>query len=370
MEPEAECIIFEDEEDYWSFHGHELPFIGWEELTSWPNINCYESMKSCNRSSFQATERLPMLPRLIRSSTNPFGVGHSWVKNYFIDPAPYGNVISDSEGNKRVALFGSIKENPFLGPEYVKTLQSITDPNKRKAWLEGSWDITSGGMFDDLWDASKHLIKPFAIPPSWKIDRSFDWGSSKPFSVGWWAQSDGSDALMADGTNRSFPRNTLFRINEWYGCEEKPNVGLRMTAKNVAIGIKNREQKEKWAYRVEPGPADSAIYAVTDDASIGQNMESEGVYWTLADKRSGSRKNGWELIRDRLSATASDDTDKPGLFIFDTCRSFIRTVPDIARDPKDQDDVDSESEDHISDETRYRVLASDYTASKIKISGV
>ena len=188
---------FEDAEDYWSYHGHEYPFIGWEELTSWPNIDCYESMKSCNRSSFQGTPALPRLPRFIRSSTNPYGVGHAWVKKYFIDPNPYGKITTDEDGNQRVALFGSVKENPYLGAEYIKTLQSITDANKRKAWLEGSWDITSGGMFDDLWDATKHIVAPFKIPYTWRITRSFDWGSSKPFSVGWWALSDGTEATMA-----------------------------------------------------------------------------------------------------------------------------------------------------------------------------
>lgn len=361
---------FEDEEDYWSYHGHEYPFIGWEELTSWPSIACYESMKSCNRSSFQGTQRLPTIPRTIRSSTNPFGVGHNWVKQYFIDPAPYGNIITDKDGNQRVALFGSIVENPYLGEEYIKTLQSITDPNKRKAWLEGSWDITSGGMFDDLWNAKKHIIKPFKIPRSWKIDRSFDWGSSKPFSVGWWAQTDGTDAVMADGTTRSFPPKTLIRIGEWYGSTGKPNEGLRMTAKNVALGIKAREEQMGIANRVQMGPADSAIYNVTDDASIGQNMESEGVFWTMADKKSGSRKNGWELIRDRLSATNDDDVDKPGLLVFETCRDFIRTVPPIPRDAKDPDDVDTDAEDHIADDVRYRVLAADHTVKKVKIGGI
>lgn len=296
--------------------------------------------------------------------------GNSWVKKYFIDPAPYGKVITDNEGNKRVTLFGSIKENPFLGSEYIKTLQSITDPNKRKAWLEGSWDITSGGMFDDLWDAKKHILKPFKIPKSWKIDRSFDWGSSKPFSVGWWAQTDGTDAILADGTTRSFPRKTLIRIGEWYGCSEKANEGLKMTAKNVAIGILARERQMGLEGRVNSGPADSAIYAVTDDASIGQNMESEGVFWTLADKKSGSRKNGWELMRDRLSAILDDNNDKAGMYVFDTCRDFIRTVPSITRDSKDNEDVDSDAEDHIADETRYRVLAADHKVFKVKIGGV
>jgi hypothetical protein len=31
---------------------------------------------------------------------------------------------------------------------------AIKDPNRRKAWVEGSWDVTSGGRFDHLWNAS------------------------------------------------------------------------------------------------------------------------------------------------------------------------------------------------------------------------
>jgi hypothetical protein len=360
---------FSDPDDYWSYHGHEYPFIGWEELTSWPSIDCYESMKSCSRSSFQPPPGVPPIPRIIRSSTNPYGVGHNWVKGYMIDPAPYGRVIRDAEGNERVCLFGSIKENPYLGDEYIKTLQSITDQNKRKAWLEGSWDITSGGMFDDLWNVRKHVLKPFPIPASWRIDRAFDWGSSRPFSCGWWAESDGTQATLADGSKRTFPRGTLIRIAEWYGCTGKANEGLRLTATKVGEGIVEREKTLKLPRKPVPGPADSAIYDVTDEMSIAQNMEKAGVYWERADKRPGSRKNGWELVRGRLEATANDD-DRPGLLVFDTCRDFIRTVPPIPRDDKDPDDVDSEAEDHIADEMRYRVLASSKTMRKVQLSGI
>jgi hypothetical protein len=75
-------------------------------------------------------------------------------------------------------------------------------------------------------------------------------------------------------------------------------------------------------------------------------------------------------MRDRLSATAQDDTDKPGLLVFETCRDFIRTVPPIPRDPKDPDDIDTDAEDHAADETRYRVLAADHVVHKIKIGGI
>jgi hypothetical protein len=48
--------------------------------------------------------------------------------------------------------------------------------------------------------------------------------------------------------------------------------------------------------------------------------------------------------------------EDPGMFIFSNCTQFIRTVPVLPRDQKKTDDVDTEAEDHIGDETRYRVL--------------
>jgi len=143
-------------------------------------------------------------------------------------------------------------------------------------------------------------------------------------------------------------------VNEWYGCTGKPNEGLRMTANNVANGIVEREKAMGLKFR--PGPADSAIYAVTDDISIGQNMEKAGVRWVPADKKPGSRKNGWELIRGRMEAVI-EGYDKPGIYVTENCRDFIRTVPTLPRDERDLDDIDTEAEDHIADETRYRCLA-------------
>jgi hypothetical protein len=355
--PDGEELLFRafsDPDDYWNFHGHEYPFIGWEELTSWSSIDCYESMMSCNRTS-----RPGGLPLQVRSTTNPYGVGHNWVKQYFIDPAPYGVPIKNSEGQARVTLFGAVGENKFIDAEYLKTLRALTEPNKRKAWLFGSWDITSGGMFDDLWVREKHVLTQFTPPTSWRIDRAFDWGSSHPFSVGWWAESDGTPAVIG-GVERHFHRGSLIRMAEWYGCTGKPNEGLRLTAVAVAEGILSRERSMKIAPK--PGPADSAIYAVTDDISIGQNMEKAGVRWVPADKRAGSRKNGWEVMRGRLEA-AANNTEKPGLYVMEGCRDFIRTIPSLPRDTRDPDDIDTDAEDHIADEVRYRCLAARHTVT-------
>jgi hypothetical protein len=75
---------FNREDDYWNFHGHEYPFIGWDELTNWPDLTGYKRMMSCCRSSN------PSVPRKIRATTNPYGPGHNAVKFYFELPAKDG----------------------------------------------------------------------------------------------------------------------------------------------------------------------------------------------------------------------------------------------------------------------------------------
>ena len=41
------------------------------------------------------------------------------------------------------------------------------------------------------------------------------------------------------------------------------------------------------------------------------------------------------------------------MYVFDTCRGFLRTVPALLYSSTDAEDVDTAQEDHIADETRY-----------------
>jgi hypothetical protein len=345
--------------DYWNYHGHEYPWIAFEELTRWPNLECYDVMKSCNRSSRAG------MPRKYRATTNSHGPGYHAVKRRFIDPAPRGRVINDEYGT-RVAIHGHWRENKILlaaDPDYIPRLRAATvdDPDKRAAWIDGSWDIIAGTFFGKAWDRRVHVLPTSEIPIGWRIDRSFDWGSSKPFSIGWWAESDGSPIVVqyAEGARvRTFPRGTLVRVAEWYGCDPKiPNVGLKMTARAIAAGILERERELFPDRDVMPGPADSSIFDVQDGHSIAKNFELGDVMWLAANKGPGSRKNGWVLIRDRLVAAKAHPVENPALFVFDRCVDFIRTVPALPVSDKNPDDIDSSAEDHIGDETRYRILA-------------
>ena len=313
------------------------------------------------------------MPLEVMSTANPYGVGHNWVKSRFIDQAKPGRPFLAESGRLAVHIFGHITENRFLDEQYVETIRSIKDPNKHAAWWKGSWDITAGGMFDEFWRTDIHKVDPFKIPGTWRVYRSFDWGSSKPFSVGWHAISDGSSVEAYGKTFRTV-RGDMFRIGEWYGCSGKANEGLRMTSQNIAKGILEREELLKTrlnVFDILPGPADSSIYDDNDGPSIGAKMEDEGVYFEKANKAKGSRKNGWELLRNLLEAAipvpvCDEDgeplegeylpRERPSCYIFATCTHFFRTIPTLPRDTKDMDDVNTEAEDHIADEWRYMAL--------------
>lgn len=370
---------FKREADYLNYHGHEYPWIGWEELCNWASPSGYKQMMSTNRSSHKE------VPRFVRSTTNPYGPGHNWVKKRFrLSTLPLGGkhpIIDDEyddKGNReptRVAIHGSIYENKILleaDPGYIQRLRvAARNPAELAAWLEGSWDIVAGGMFDDVWSPDHHIIKPFPIPKTFFLNRSFDWGSSRPFSVGWWAKSDGSPIKVPGEPNlRRTLKGDIFRIAEWYGQDPRKrdeNVGLKMLAVDIAKGIVERELKWGLQGKVNPGPADSSIFDVENGNCIAddmartlylQNKPYPGVHWIKADKSPGSRKNGWEMFRKYLSRAIPPQNGQPregpGLFVFDTCRDgFIRTVPSLPRDQRDLDDVDTDAEDHTADETRY-----------------
>ena len=339
--------------------------------------------------------------------------GHNWVKKRYISVAPAGkihrtvtNVFNPRTGQRedivktQVHLFSSFMENKYLNPEYVATLEAIEDPNKRKAWLGGSWDIVSGGMFDDVWDTNEHVISASIenIPSTWRIDRSFDWGSSKPFSVGWWAESDGSSLLLDNGQYMPTLKGDLFRIAEWYGCTKKPNEGLMLLDGEIALGIIEREINMGIYGRVNPGPADNAIWNLMNGNSTALEMQKpvkiggrlyKGVEWARSNKSPGSRVQGWLQIRNMLKASGKqfkkegsqyslDESGKkiriprenPGLFFFSNCVDAINLLPTLPRDEKNPDDVDTDSEDHIGDEVRYRCLAVGTGATGGKTKGL
>ena len=158
--PGGEVLMFRHmarPSDYWHYHGAELPFIGWEELCTWADDQCYRPMFSCCRTS------RPQVPLRIRATTNPYGVGASWVRERF---GLYGRwwetQVIEAGGKHRAAIHAHLRENRVLLaaiPDYADTIAaSATNPAMQDAWLRGDWDVAFGGMFDDLWKPEHNVV--------------------------------------------------------------------------------------------------------------------------------------------------------------------------------------------------------------------
>ncbi len=340
------------EKDKYNYQGKPYDFIGFDELTQF-SMTQYEYLRSRNRPTGPGT-RVYM-----RATANPGGVGHGWVKERFITAAvPNTTVWTDEEivtpeGKKmkvrssRIFIPSTVFDNKELlknDPQYLARL-AILPEAERNALLYGDWDSFSGQVFMEWRNdpvhykdrRQTHVIEPFRIPSGWKIYRGFDWGYSKPFSVGWYA---------IDYSGR------MYRIRELYGCTGVPNVGVKWTAQEVAKKIREIETTDEnikgrrvWAL------ADPAIFAQDGGESIADMMAKEGVYFDKADH---TRIAGKMQMHYRF---AFDEEEKPMLYIFNTCRHFIRTIPALVYDDTDVEDIDTDTEDHIYDECRYVCMA-------------
>lgn len=342
----------ERDSDAEEYQGHNYTRVYVEELTNFPSPSPINKLRATLRSATG-------VPCGMRLTGNPGGPGHNWVKKRYIDPAPKGYQVVTEEteveidGVKRIVSLdrvfipSKIGDNLLLmrnDPTYVLRLRQSGSEALVKAWLDGNWDIVDGAFFDE-WDEQVHVLDSGIwlpqLSPSLLRFRAFDWGSARPFSVGWYALLEQD----VEAGERRLPKGALIKYREWYGATG-PNKGLKMTADLVAQGIVERERGERIRY----GVADPAIFIRDGGPSIGETMAIHRCSWRRADNK---RKAGAEQLRQRL--TGIDGL--PMLYFLDCCEDTIRTLPTLQHDETDPEDVDTEAEDHAYDETRYAVMS-------------
>ena len=350
----------EKDADAEEYQGHSYTRVYVEELTNFPSPGPINKLRATLRSGSG-------VPVGMRLTGNPGGPGHSWVKARYIDPAPQGYTIiteacevefdgkTETVSLDRVFIPSKIGDNALLmrnDPTYILRLRQSGSEALVNAWLKGDWSLVDGAFFDE-WDPDKHVLADRdgwikRIPDTALRFRACDWGSAKPFSVGWYALSDG---------NWGLPAGALFRYREWYGANG-PNKGLKMTADLVAQGIVLREAGERIRY----GVIDPAVYIVNGGPSIGETMALHRCSWRKADNK---RLTGWEQVRQRLVGVDG----KPMLYFSDSCEDAIRTLPVLQHDDTNAEDLDTEAEDHAADEIRYACMSRPWYPAVPKAAG-
>lgn len=242
---------------------------------------------------------------------------------------------------ERVFIPSKLQDNPKMldsQPTYILQLRQTGSEQLVRAWLEGDWNSVQGSYFSEF-SPDKHILPAsFAatIPKHWTRFRAMDWGSARPFCVGWYAVSDGKSNL---------PPGAIVKYREFYGWNGKPNQGLKMNASAVAKGILAQDALDSAAGSpLSYGLADPSIFVQDGGPSIAEMMLAEGCHWGRADNK---RLAGWEQLHVRFQA------DPPLLYFLENCEHTIRTIPTLQHDEHKPEDLDSEGEDHAADETRY-----------------
>lgn len=336
-------------EDAEKYQGQNLTDACVEEAGQYPDSRPIDRVNGVLRSAHK-------VPTQLLLTGNPGGPGQSWIKGRYIDPAPLGmkvltRTLPNGKAHRFVFIPSRVENNRILlqsDPDYINRLYLVGSTELVNAWLKGDWDAIEGAFFPEF-SMARHVVQPVRLPSHWTRFPAMDWGSAKPFSVGWYAVSDGELA--------QFPRGALIKYREWYGMKDgQPNVGLKLTAEEVGAGIRKRTAPDE---RLTIGVLDPSAFSEDGGPSIANRL---GIPFRRADNKRVAQAGalgGWDQLRARLKG----EEGKPMLYFFSTCTHTIRTLPALQHDLMRAEDVDTDGEDHAPDETRYACMSRPWITS-------
>ena len=314
----------DNENDVYKYQSAEYDVIRFDELTHFTEyMYTYLISRVRGANSF---------PKYVKSSTNPGGVGHSWVKARFIDAAAPMEEWETQDKTIRVFIPASVFENKPLmekDPQYINRLMSLSEKD-RKALLYGEWDIFEGQYFSEF-RREIHVINPFDIPKHWKRYFVMDYGLD--MFAGY--------VIAVDEYNRAY----VMREH----CES--NLNIYSAAQAVKELCKGEEIEfyyappDLWNRRQETGK------------SVAEIFFEQGI---MLVKTSNDRVHGWYNLKEWLRPF-KDETgaDTANLVIFENCRELIRCLPALVFSSKNPNDVAKEPHEltHAPDALRYFVSA-------------
>ncbi|MBR5782846.1 MAG: terminase family protein [Clostridia bacterium] len=326
----------EQENDIYKYQSAEYDCIRFDELTHFTEqmyVYLISRLRGANG-----------YPKQVKSTTNPGGIGHGWVKSRFVDIGEPDKEYRFTAGS-RIFLPARVQDNSFLmknDPDYLRRLHNLSDKDK-KALLYGDWDIFEGQYFTD-WDRAHHVISPFPIPEDWRRYFVMDYGLDMLAGL----------AVALDSRGRAVVYKEIY--------EGKDNGGEGHIVSSAARRIKEFTAGEDfYAYLAPPD-----LWSRQKDSgkSMAQLFAEQGVRLTKAP---GGRVSGWMQLKEWLHPTLQEEGDKrPRLQIFSNCVNLIRTLPALMSDKNNPDDVATTPHEltHAPDALRYFVASCPKTSPK------
>ena len=323
--------------DLTRYQGIEYDVIFLDEATQWPE-DWYQVLTACLRGVNDNPKRFYL-------TCNPGGVGHAWVKRLFIDreyreeenPEDYEFIQAKVYDNK------ALQEKD---PGYLCSLQAL--PEKlRRGWLEGDWDLFDGQYFAEF-RRERHVVKPFAIPDSWRRYVTIDYGMD--MLAAYWV------AVDAEGFAWVY-REVYEGRDNGKGENGRGHI-VREAARRLLESTPAGEHIDAWLAPPDLWNRNRDTGRSTADIFAGHGIPLV--------KTSNDRASGWMAVHEWLAEeTDSQGNTVPRLRIFENCQNLIRTLPAVQFDEKRAEDVATEPHEltHAPDALRgfcvYRSRAAD-----------
>jgi hypothetical protein len=331
-------------QDHMGYNGNEFVALLFDEV-QFISYEAYSFLVAQVRSSDPDYREALM----VRCTANPGGPHGDWVKkHFFIDEHPEGNKLFTvktklPDGREvettRAFVRSYLKDNPYLDPDgtYEGRLRAMMSPDEVKMFMDGDFNVVAGAFFSHLIKPTVHFIKSHAIPSTWDMMFSIDWGSTAPACCLWAAR---------DNDNR------IYIIDELH----KPGITGRVFGEAMVGKYKHQKWCNDRVYKVDD------FWGVIDKQAMdrygGESTAAAGIMdWKFrifqADKLPGERKVGIEQMRERL---LMDRAGQPQLVVFeDRCPNLVRAYKALqSRAPEDPEDYDPRSPHaHAADAARF-----------------
>lgn len=319
------------EKDVYQYQSAEYDVIRFDELTHFTEFEYLYMISRCRGAN--------PYPKHVKSSTNPGGIGHTWVKKRFIDIGEPNKVheCKLSEDNDtlstRIFIPSLVQDNKFMleyDPGYVDRLDALPE-KEREALKYGNWDIFDGVFFSEF-KRRIHVVPKFQIPKHWNKYIAFDYGLDK-FAVLF---------IALDEKNRAYVYNYIHKEN--------------LIVSEAAQTLKSYMRGE--TYKAIFAPGDLWHRHSDTGKSTAELFRNNGL---VLSQTSQDRHAGWLAVHEwlKIKTTRDEQTGEPisasNLVIFDNVAPLIEYLPAIQIDDKDPNDCATQPHEltHICDALRY-----------------
>ena len=258
-------------------------------------------------------------PHLVKSTGNPGGPNHVFLRERFVEPAPPCSPFEVKVGRKmekRLFIPCKVTENPFLmdaDPDYLARLEDLPEEERRQL-LEGDWYVFSGQFFPEF-SRDVHVFRERPkLDKDWRIYFTCDYGLD-------------CYAAYFIGVDQ---RENAYVLGEVY----EPNVIISDAAKMAKekakeLGIKKVDEwlapSDLWNRRQETG------------RSVADIFYENGI---RLYKTSRDRIDGWAAMKEYLKPVPDGQGGMTAkLLIHESCVNLIRCVPALQYDQRRPSDA-------------------------------